>query len=173
MSKKIVTYPDPILARTSAPLSDITEEIRTLADEMVETMYANDGIGLAAPQVGENIRLVTVDISGPKEREDLRILVNPEIVEKTGATESEEGCLSVVGYRAKVKRSAWAGIKALDLDGNPVEFEAEDLMAICLQHEIDHLDGVLFIDHISRLKRTLYEKKLAKWLKTKQRDAKK
>ena len=114
-----------------------------------------------------------MDISGPKEREDLRILVNPEIVEKSGTTESEEGCLSVVGYRAKVKRSAWAGIKAQDLEGNPIEFEAEDLMAICLQHEIDHLDGVLFIDHISRLKRTLYDKKVGKWLKNKHRDAKK
>jgi peptide deformylase len=79
----------------------------------------------------------------------------------------------VVGYRAKVERSAWAGVRGLDLDGNPIEFEAEDLMAICLQHEIDHLDGVLFIDHISRLKRTLYEKKLTKWLKTRQRDANK
>ena len=171
--KKIVTYPDPILAKKSAPVADITQDVRTLADAMVETMYANDGIGLAAPQVAENIRLVTVDISGPKKRDDLHVLVNPEIVESSGATESEEGCLSVVGYRAKVKRAARVGVKALDLDGNPLEIEAEDLLAICLQHEIDHLDGILFIDHISRLKRTLYEKKLAKWLKTKRRDAKK
>ncbi|GAU08439.1 peptide deformylase [Desulfoplanes formicivorans] len=173
MNKKIVTYPDPILAQKSVPVADITQEVRTLADDMVETMYSNDGIGLAAPQVAENIRLVTVDISGPKERDDLRILINPEIVESSGTTESEEGCLSVVGYRAKVKRAARVGVKALDLDGNPLEIEAQDLLAICLQHEIDHLDGILFIDHISRLKRTLYEKKLAKWLKTKRRDAKK
>jgi len=173
MNRTIITYPNTILAAKSPRITDITEEIRTLAQDMVETMYKEDGIGLAAPQVGENIRLVTVDISGPGKREDLRILVNPEIVEKSGTTESEEGCLSVVGYRAKVKRSAWAGIKAQDLEGNPIEFEAEDLMAICLQHEIDHLDGVLFIDHISRLKRTLYDKKVGKWLKNKHRDAKK
>ncbi len=173
MSKVIITYPDGILARNSAPVTDITGDIKTLADDMVLAMYNNDGIGLAAPQVGENIRLVTVDISGPKEREDLRILVNPEIVERSGSTESEEGCLSVVGLRAKVKRSAWIGVRGIDMDGNPLEFEAEDLMAICLQHEIDHLNGVLFIDHLSRLKRNLYEKKLAKWLKSKQRNAKK
>ena len=173
MTRTILTYPNSILAATSTRVEDITEEIRTLAQEMAETMYKEDGIGLAAPQVGENIRLVTVDISGPSKREDLRILVNPEIVEKRGTTESEEGCLSVVGYRAKVKRSAWAGIKALDLEGNPVEFEADELMAICLQHEIDHLNGVLFIDHISRLKRTLYDRKVGKWLRNKHRDAKK
>ncbi|MDD4649954.1 MAG: peptide deformylase [Desulfoplanes sp.] len=173
MTRTILTYPNSILAATSTRVEDITEEIRTLAQEMAETMYKEDGIGLAAPQVGENIRLVTVDISGPSKREDLRILVNPEIIEKRGTTESEEGCLSVVGYRAKVKRSAWAGIKALDLEGNPVEFEADELMAICLQHEIDHLNGVLFIDHISRLKRTLYDRKVGKWLRNKHRDAKK
>lgn len=173
MNKTILTYPNDILAAKSSRIEDITDEIRTLAQDMVETMYTQDGIGLAAPQVGENIRLVTVDISGPSKREDLHILVNPTIVEANGTTESEEGCLSVVGYRAKVKRSAWAGIKALDLEGNPVEFEADDLMAICLQHEIDHLNGVLFIDHISRLKRTLYDKKVGKWLKNKHRNAKK
>jgi peptide deformylase len=173
MTRTILTYPNSILAATSTRVEDITEKIRTLAQEMAETMYKEDGIGLAAPQVGENIRLVTVDISGPSKREDLRILVNPEIVEKRGTTESEEGCLSVVGYRAQVKRSAWAGIKALDLEGNPVEFEADELMAICLQHEIDHLNGVLFIDHISRLKRTLYDRKVGKWLRNKHRDAKK
>ncbi len=173
MEKSIITYPDGILARNSVPVADITGEIKKLADDMVYAMYNNDGIGLAAPQVGENIRLITVDISGPKERTDKRVLVNPEIVETSGTTESEEGCLSVVGFRAKVKRAAWVGLKALDIDGNPVEFEAEDLMAICLQHEIDHLNGVLFIDHLSRLKRKLYEKKLAKWLKTQQRNAKK
>ncbi len=173
MNRTIITYPDTILAAKSTRIEDITEGIRILAQDMVETMYKEDGIGLAAPQVGENIRLVTVDISGPGKREDLRILVNPEIVEKSGTTESEEGCLSVVGYRARVTRSAWAGIRALDLEGNPMEFEADDLMAICLQHEIDHLDGVLFIDHISRFKRTLYDKKVEKWLKRKHRNAKK
>ena len=169
MNRTIITYPDRILAAKSARIENITDEIRTLAQDMAETMYTEDGIGLAAPQVGENIRLVTVDISGPKKREDLRILINPEIVERSDEIESEEGCLSVVNYRAKVRRSAWTGIRAQDLDGNPVEFEAEELMAICLQHEIDHLDGILFIDHISRFKRTLYDKKLEKWLKREKR----
>ncbi|HKK34349.1 MAG TPA: peptide deformylase [Desulfomicrobiaceae bacterium] len=165
MAREIVTYPDPILARKSEPVAEITDEIRELAGEMAEAMYENKGIGLAAPQIGENIRLVTVDLSGPDERNDLQVLVNPRITAKSGSTESEEGCLSVTGYRAKVKRAEFVTLTATDLDGNEITLEADDLLAICLQHELDHLDGVLFIDHISRLKRSLYEKKLKKWKK--------
>lgn len=165
MEREIITYPNDILARKSEPISEITPEIRELADDMVRIMYENNGIGLAAPQVGINQRIITVDVSGPEKREDLRILVNPEIVSKEGETETEEGCLSVIDYRARVKRSAQVRARATDLEGEEVDIDADDIMAVCLQHEIDHLDGILFIDHISRLKRTMYEKKLGKWLR--------
>lgn len=165
MALKIITYPNEILAKKSKPVEVIDDKIKKLAQEMVETMYENKGIGLAAPQVGENIRLITVDISGPEKKEDLMILVNPEIVAREGSVEGEEGCLSVIGYRAKVKRAAKVKVEAKDLEGNSLALEAEDLLAICLQHEIDHLDGILFIDRISRLKRNLYDKRLKKWLK--------
>ena len=167
MPRKVITYPNPVLARKSEPVGEITDEIRDLASEMLEIMYANSGIGLAAPQVAENIRLVTVDLTGPEHREDPRIFVNPVLSDLQGEVESEEGCLSVIGYRSNVKRAERLHLSALDLDGNPVEMDADGLMAICLQHEVDHLDGVLFIDKISKLKRTLYERKLKKWLKEK------
>lgn len=167
MLRKVRTYPDPVLARKAAPVTEITDEIRNLASDMIETMYADKGIGLAAPQVGESIRLITVDLSGPDKREDPRVFVNPVLSNLEGEVESEEGCLSVVGYRTTVTRAERLRLSATDLDGNPVEMDADDLMAICLQHEVDHLDGILFIDKISKLKRTLYERKLKKWLKEK------
>ncbi|NCC25540.1 MAG: peptide deformylase [Deltaproteobacteria bacterium] len=166
-SLKVLTYPDPVLARKSEPLVEITDEIRNLAQDMLETMYENRGIGLAAPQVGKNVRLITVDLSGPERREEPKVYVNPAIVAKEGETETEEGCLSVIGYRSLVKRAAWVSFTAQDLEGETVELEADDLLAVCLQHELDHLDGVLFIDHISRLKRALYENRLRKWKKKK------
>ncbi|HCU68803.1 MAG TPA: peptide deformylase [Desulfomicrobium sp.] len=167
MLRKVRTYPDPVLAAKAAPVTEITDEIRTLAADMIETMYADKGIGLAAPQVGESIRLITVDLSGPDKREDPHVFVNPVLSNLEGEVESEEGCLSVVGYRTTVTRAERLHLSATDLDGNPVEMDADDLMAICLQHEVDHLNGVLFIDKISKLKRTLYERKLKKWLKEK------
>lgn len=162
---KVITYPNEILTRKSMPIETIDEEIKTLAQNMALTMYENDGIGLAAPQIGQNIRLITVDISGPKKRESLLTLINPEIIYREGEIESEEGCLSVIGYRAKVKRAAKVKVVATNLDKEKIELEAEELLAICLQHEIDHLEGILFIDRISRLKRNLYDKRLKKWLK--------
>ena len=170
MLRKVRTYPDPVLAAKAAPVTEITDEIRALAADMIETMYADKGIGLAAPQVGESIRLITVDLSGPDKREDPHVFVNPVLSNLEGEVESEEGCLSVVGYRTTVTRAERLHLSATDLDGNPVEMDADDLMAICLQHEVDHLDGVLFIDKISKLKRTLYERKLKKWLKEKNED---
>ena len=158
----VLQYPDPRLARVSEPVREITPELRELVDNMVETMYARDGIGLAAPQIGEAIRLVVIDVSGPEKREDLRILVNPVLTLSGPEYAGEEGCLSVPDYRADVRRSADAHVEATDLDGNPVSFDAEDLLAVCLQHECDHLDGVLFIDHISRLKRDMYDRKIRK-----------
>lgn len=167
MPRTIVTYPSPVLAKKAAPVTEITDEIRALAAEMIELMYADKGIGLAAPQVAESIRLITVDLSGPEKREDPRVFVNPVLSNLDGECESEEGCLSVVGYRSTVIRAERLHLSAHDLDGNVVEMDADDLMAICLQHEVDHLNGVLFIDKISKLKRTLYERKLKKWLKEK------
>ena len=158
----VLQYPDPRLARVSLPVQEITPEIRELAENMVETMYARDGIGLAAPQVGEAIRLVVMDISGPDRREDLRILVNPVLKRSGFEIDSEEGCLSITDYRSTVCRSGQVHVQATDLDGNPVSFDAEDLLAVCAQHECDHLDGVLFIDHISRLKREMLDRKIRK-----------
>jgi peptide deformylase len=164
MIRTVLTYPNPTLQRRAEPVAEITPEIRSLAQDMAETMYEYDGIGLAAPQVGEGLRLITVDVSGPEAREDLRVLVNPEL-EKIGdgEVESEEGCLSVEDYRAPVTRAERVNVRARDLDGNSVEFEAGGLLAVCLQHECDHLDGRLFIDRISRLKRNLYDAKVRKW----------
>ena len=158
----VLQYPDPRLARVSEPVGEITPELREFVADMVETMYARDGIGLAAPQVGRAIRLVVIDVSGPERREDLRVLVNPVLVLDGDEIEGEEGCLSVVGYTANVKRRSRARVEATDLDGNPVSFDAEGLLSVCVQHECDHLDGVLFIDHISRLKRGMFDRKIQK-----------
>ena len=158
----VLQYPDPRLARVSMPIQEVTPEIRELAENMVETMYAREGIGLAAPQVGVPIRLMVMDISGPERREDLRILVNPLLKRSGPEIDSEEGCLSITDYRSTVRRSGQVHVEATDLDGNPVSFEAEDLLAICAQHECDHLDGILFIDHISRLKRGMFDRKIKK-----------
>jgi len=158
----VLQYPDPRLARVSLPIQEITPEIRELAENMVETMYARDGIGLAAPQVGTAIRLVVMDVSGPDKREDLRILVNPALTTSGPEIDSEEGCLSITDYRSTVCRSGLAHVEGTDLDGNPVSFDAEGLLAICIQHECEHLDGILFIDHISRLKREMFDRKIKK-----------
>jgi len=165
MKLDIVTYPDPVLRDSAADIPEITPEIKRLAQDMVQSMYEGNGIGLAAPQVGESLRLITVDISGPDKREDLLILLNPKILSKDGKVESEEGCLSFPELRAVVERAENVVVEALDLDGHTVALDADGLLAICLQHEIDHLNGKLIIDHVSRLKRSLYEKKAKKWKK--------
>ena len=163
MVREVLTYPHPLLKLKAEPVAAITPEIRHLAKDMAETMYEHDGIGLAAPQVGVLLRLVTVDISGPEVRDSLLVLVNPELELFGEDIETEEGCLSVEEYRAQVLRASRARLKALDIDGNPVDFETEALLAVCLQHECDHLDGKLFLDRISRLKRNLYDAKIKKW----------
>ncbi len=162
MIRPVLQYPDPRLARKSVEIQEVTPEIRELAADMVETMYARDGIGLAAPQVGEAVRLITVDVSGPEKREALHVLVNPKLTLGPGEVESEEGCLSVPDLRADVRRAPRVTLEATDLDGKPIRLEAEELFAICLQHEIDHLEGTLFIDRVSRLKRMMYDRKIAK-----------
>ena len=168
MPLEILKYPHPVLAQKAAPITEITPEIRQLAADMAEAMYGNQGVGLAAPQVGRSLRLVVIDLSGPGKREGLITLVNPVITAASGQQDDEEGCLSVRDYRTNVRRAANVTVTAQDLDGKAMEIEADALFAVCLQHEIDHLDGVLFIDHISRLKRAMYDKRVKRW--TKQRE---
>lgn len=159
---RIHTYPDPVLAQKAQEIQEVTDEIRELAADMSQTMYEGNGIGLAAPQVGRSVRLVVLDVTGPEERKGLMQLVNPAIVAREGEVESEEGCLSLPQLSGKVIRSEKVTVRARDLDGNEQTIEAEGLLAICLQHELDHLDGVLLLNHLSRLKRTMYEKKAKK-----------
>ncbi|MDE3151618.1 MAG: peptide deformylase [Gemmatimonadota bacterium] len=152
---------DPILREETIPVTEITDELRTLIDDMFETMHAAKGIGLAAPQVGRRERLTVVDVDG-----DRFVLINPEIVEREGKAKGEEGCLSIPDVYADVERATRVVVRALDRDGQPFEVEARDLLARCFQHEIDHLFGTLFIDHLSVLKR---RSALAKWTKEKEK----
>jgi peptide deformylase len=165
MILEVVKYPHPVLKEQAVEIEEITPELRELAADMLETMYETDGIGLAAPQIGRSIQLITVDVTGPEECSDPRVFVNPKLELLGEEVESEEGCLSVVDYRAPVIRSERVKLTARDIDGGPVELEAEGILAICLQHECDHLDGKLFIDRISRLKRNMYDTKVKKWAK--------
>jgi peptide deformylase len=159
---KIRTYPDPILKGTSAPVETITEETRKLLDDMAETMYVNNGIGLAAPQVGEKLRLVVVDVRRGEEGGGLLKLINPRIVGRQGKTKSEEGCLSLPDLLVEVDRFEKVTVEALLPDGRETTVEAGGLLGICLQHEIDHLDGVLLVDRLSSLRRNLYYKRRIK-----------
>jgi peptide deformylase len=161
----IVTYPAPVLAQKTQPVDEITPEISQLIADMLETMYESDGVGLAAPQVGKSIRLITLDETGPKERKSPIVLVNPEFVEQSGVKESEESCLSLPTFSCKVKRYESVTVKGLNEKGEAVEIQAEGLLAVILQHEIDHLEGKTLVDHASRLKRTMYDSKVKKWRK--------
>lgn len=161
----VFTYPEPVLAKKAQPVTEITPEIAMLIEDMIETMYESDGVGLAAPQVGKSIRLITLDESGPKERKSPMVLINPEFVEQTGVKESEESCLSLPTFSCKVKRFETVTVKGLDRKGEAIEIKAEGLLAIILQHEIDHLEGKTLVDHASRLKRTMYDSKVKKWRK--------
>lgn len=165
----IVTYPDPRLQQKCEPVGEVTEEIRRLAADMLETMYAAPGVGLAAPQVGRNIRMLVMDPSANEEEKRPRVLVNPELtLSGEDLLSEQEGCLSVpLNYRADVLRKSHVLLRARDLDGNLIEEEFTDFPAIVIQHEADHLDGILFIDRISRLRRALYDSKVKKWLKRK------
>ncbi len=162
MVKEIKVFPDPVLYRENANIDRITEAVRDLARDMTETMYEKGGIGLAAPQVGENCQLITVDVSGPQQRENLMVMVNPEIIQASGEVESEEGCLSLPEFKGNVRRSEEVTVSWRDLDGSIREIQASGLLACCLQHEIDHLRAVLLVDHVGRLKRSMYEKKMRK-----------
>ncbi len=170
---EIVTYPAKSLSEPSERVEKIDDELRQLIQDMGETMFAESGVGLAAPQVGVNKRLFVYDSrTEDPEMEDAEeaftALINPEIIEKRGSFVSEnEGCLSVVEYRADVKRAESVTVRAMDMDGNTIEFDADGLLAVIMQHETDHLDGVLFIDRISSLKRAMYKKRVMKQLKGK------
>ncbi|MCJ7662781.1 MAG: peptide deformylase [Desulfobacterales bacterium] len=159
---KIRIYPDPILQTRAAEIEKIDERVIRLAGEMAETMYAAPGVGLAAPQIGVSERLIVLDVKTPEEEKELITLINPEIVEAEGRIVEEEGCLSVPGIRENVARAERVLVRGLDLDEQQREIEAEGLLAVAFQHEIDHLDGILFIDRISRLKRGIIQRKLRK-----------
>ena len=165
---KLYEYPHPILKKKAEKISSIDDEIRRFLDDMLETMYASKGCGLAAPQVGVSKRIVVIDIAHEDEEPNPIFMVNPEIVWRSEETEiCEEGCLSSPGQRAEVERPASVRIEYLDYDGKKQELLAEDFLAVAAQHELDHLDGVLYIDKISRLKRQMLLKKLEKFRKEK------
>ncbi|OXT01785.1 peptide deformylase [Notoacmeibacter marinus] len=164
--RPLVVLPDPILRQVSRPVEQINDDVRKLADDMLATMYEAPGIGLAAIQIAEPIRLITIDLAKEDDEPDPHIFVNPRIValgDEPGTY--EEGCLSIPDYFAEVERPATVTVEYRDLEGEKQTIEADGLMATCLQHEIDHLDGVLFIDHISRLKRDMVIKKFKKLAK--------
>ncbi len=167
----ILTYPDPRLHKIAAPVEEVTEDIRQLVRDMAETMYEAPGVGLAATQVGKLIRMVVIDIS--EEKNDLHVLVNPEITSRSEEIkECEEGCLSLPGLYEKVKRPSFVTVKAQDLKGEFFEMQCDELMSVCVQHELDHLDGIVFIDHLSQLKKSRAAAKLAKRRKEKAREEK-
>ena len=156
----ILEFPDPRLRKKAAPVDVVDDDLRALIDDMFETMYAAPGIGLAATQVDVHKRLLVADVSADKD--DPHVFINPEILEKDGVTVTEEGCLSVPGYFEEVKRAEHIRVRYLDRDGRECESEFEGLLAVCVQHEIDHLDGKLFVDYLSEAKRTRIRKKLEK-----------
>ena len=161
--KKIVIEPDPILRKKSKPVEKVDDELRRLLDDMLETMYAAPGIGLAAVQVGILKRLIVIDISKDKDKKEPLFLINPKITSKSKQTSTyEEGCLSLPGHFAEIERPAECEINFIDYNGKKKEIKADGLLSTCIQHEVDHLDGVLFIDYLSKLKKDMIIKKLVK-----------
>ncbi|WP_136657550.1 peptide deformylase [Nitratireductor sp. XY-223] len=165
--KPLVLLPDPVLRDKSEPVERVDDEVRTLADDMLETMYDAPGIGLAAIQLGIPRRLLVVDCSKEDEEKNPIVVINPEIVASSDERSTyEEGCLSIPDYYAEVERPAQVTVDYVDRDGKKQQIEADGLLATCLQHEIDHLNGVLFIDHISKLKRDMVIRKFTKLAKS-------
>lgn len=162
--RRIRTWPDEVLRQKAAPVEDFGDELQRLIDDMLETMYDAPGIGLAAPQVGVSRRLLVIDTSSRTEPDQVLVLANPEIVEAAEECEEEEGCLSVPDYSAKVKRARRVAVRGHNRHGHPVELRGEDLLARAIQHEIDHLEGTLFIDRLSPFRREIAKKKLKKAL---------
>ncbi|BCO17164.1 peptide deformylase [Alteromonas sp. McT4-15] len=156
----VLSFPDERLRTVAKPVEEVNDEIKQLVSDMFETMKDENGIGLAATQVDRHVQVVVMDVS--EDQSEPRVFINPEIIRKDGVTISEEGCLSVPGNYAKVERAESITVKALDADGETFELDAEGLLAICIQHELDHLKGKLFIDYLSPLKRQRIRKKLEK-----------
>ena len=161
----ILNYPDPRLHNLAAPVNEVTEEHKKLIKDMAETMYAAPGIGLAATQVNQHEQIIVIDIS--ENKDSLLVLINPEIIDKRGEQVCEEGCLSVPGIYEKVKRAEWIKIQALDNSGNLFELEADGLLSVCIQHEMDHLLGKVFVEYLSSLKKNRIKTKMIKQSKQK------
>ncbi|MGL4859455.1 MAG: peptide deformylase [Enterobacteriaceae bacterium] len=157
---QVLRFPDERLRTKAKKVAEVTAETQKIIDDMIETMYAKEGIGLAATQVDIHQRIIVIDVS--ENRDQVLVLINPELIAKAGETGIEEGCLSVPDYRALVPRAETIKIRALDRSGTPFEMDADELLAICIQHEMDHLIGVLFVDYLSPLKRQRLKQKLAK-----------
>ncbi len=162
---RILKYPEAVLKEPAKAVENIDGRLVTLLDSMAQTMYAAPGVGLAAPQIGESSRMIVLDTDHDNPGKHLLKLINPEIVESHGSIMWEEGCLSVVDFTAEVKRAKQVLVRAWTPDEKEIQIEADDLLAVALQHEIDHLEGRLFIDRISRIKRELYKRKLKKMIK--------
>ncbi len=156
----ILVYPDPRLRQIAEPVTEFTDQLKQLVADMAETMYDAPGIGLAAIQVNVPLRVIVMDLT--EEKNDLQVFINPQITELEGKTEYEEGCLSVPGVYASVERVERVRIDAVDEEGSPFSVEADGLLSVCIQHEVDHLDGKVFVDYLSRLKQDRVRKKLKK-----------
>ncbi len=165
----ILQYPDPRLRRVAKPVTEVTDSVRQLADDMLETMYEARGIGLAATQVDHHIRMLVLDLS--EQQDQPLVFINPEIIDREGTQNCDEGCLSVPGEYAQVERAETIRVRALDRDGERFELDADELLAVCIQHEIDHLDGKVFVDYLSPLKRRMIERKMKKQRRHQQREA--
>jgi len=165
----VLTYPDPLLARVADPVKIIDNKIKRLVDDMAETMYAAPGVGLAATQVSELKRMMVIDVS--EEKNQLRVFINPEIIKKEGTAVNEEGCLSVPGFYDKVERAETVMVTALDRDGQRFTINASGMLAVCIQHEIDHLDGKVFVEYLSPLKSNRIKNKLVKRQRELEREA--
>ncbi len=165
MIREIVKYPDPILQKPTEPVTEFNDELRTLIEDMFESMYAAHGIGLAAPQIGVSKRITVIDLSFKKNPEEKIVLINPEVIYKEGKQNEDEGCLSLPEIREKVSRAVKVRVRAQNVEGKWFEMDGEELLARAFQHEIDHLDGILFIFRVSALKRDLLLRKIRKMQK--------
>lgn len=172
MVRDVLIYPDPLLKQKAKPVARIDDDIRQLVKDMAETMYAEEGVGLAATQLGIPKRIIVIDTSPRQEGQKLHVFINPELVSAEGRTKYTEGCLSIPGEAEEIERFAKVSVRALNEEGQQFELEAEGLLAICLQHEMDHLDGVLFVDRLSALKRGLIRKRMLQYVADRKRNAK-
>ena len=159
---EVVKWPDPVLQKPGAKVTVFDAKLKTLTDEMFESMYAAQGIGLAAPQIAISQRITVIDVSFKKNPEEKLVLINPEIIAQEGKQVEEEGCLSLPEIREKVTRAEWVKVRAQDVNGATFEIEGTELLGRCMQHEIDHLEGILFIERLSRLKRDLVLRRIKK-----------